>query len=223
MAQKETIAQRDKRAELVLKELRRLYPDAHCSLDFKNPYQLVCATILSAQCTDARVNLVTPQLFSTFPTPEKMASADLKAIEKIIQSTGFYKNKALALKEMSKQICDRHSGEVPQTMDALVSLRGVGRKTANVVLGNAFGIAGLVVDTHVGRLVRRLGFTKETDPVKVEFAMQKIIPKEYWSLFSHYLVFHGRAVCDARKPRCQECTLRDWCFKIGVPAKKMKN
>lgn len=219
MAKTEALKIKQKRALRVLRELRNLYPHAKCSLDFRNPFELVCATILSAQCTDARVNLVTPKLFNRFPSASEMSAGDLKEIEALIQSTGFYKNKAKALKEMSFQLCEKHNGEVPQTLEELFALRGVGRKTANVVLGNAFGIPGLVVDTHVGRLVRRLGFTTETDPVKVEFAMQKIIPKKDWSIFSHYLVFHGRAVCDARRPRCAECTLLKECPQEMVTQK----
>jgi endonuclease-3 len=203
----------------VLQALKRLYPDAHCALDFKTPFELLCATVLSAQCTDARVNKTTPELFSTYPTPEAMARASLRTLERLVRSTGFYKNKALSLKTLSEILVKKHGGEVPRTLEELTELRGVGRKTANVLLGNAFGIPGMVVDTHVGRLSRRLGFTRETDPVKVEYALMELIPREDWTLWAHLLISHGRAVCDARKPRCDICQLKSECPQNGVLGK----
>lgn len=198
-------------AEL-LQRLLGLYPDAHCELDYRNPYELAVATILSAQCTDKRVNMVTPELFKRWPTPAALAAAPREEIEQVIQSTGFYRNKAKSLSGFANRVVDEHGGEVPQEMDQLVVLPGIGRKTANVVLGNAFGInAGIVVDTHVQRLSQRLGLTKESDPVKVERALIPLFPREHWTMLSHLLIWHGRRVCDARKPRCGDCTLADIC------------
>ncbi len=200
----------------VLRELKRLYPESKCSLNYKTPYQLLIATILSAQCTDDRVNKVTPGLFRKFPDAAAMSLAPLAEIERLIQSTGFYRNKAKSILETSQALEREYKGQVPKTMELLVKLRGVGRKTANVILGNAYGTPGLVVDTHVGRLSRRMGFTRAQDPVKVEQEMEKIVPHEDWTLFSHLLIDHGRAVCSARKPLCEECTLNRYCFKVGV-------
>ena len=192
--------------------LKKLYPDANCALDHQNAFELLISTILSAQCTDERVNMVTPKLFKTYPTPEKMALAPLEKIEDLIRSTGFYKNKAMSLKQTSENIVEKFDGKVPDTMEALTSLRGVGRKTANVVLGNAFGKnEGVVVDTHVGRLSRRLGFTKQNDPVKVEKDMVKIVPKEDWTLISHQLISHGRKYCKSQNPKCEICPLAELC------------
>lgn len=206
---------RMKKALAILKEE---YPDAHCALNHKNPFELLAATMLSAQCTDAMVNRVSPVLFARYPDPKAMAKSSTPELERIIRSTGFYQNKARALQEMSQALLDRHRGEVPKTMEELVRLRGVGRKTANVVLGNAFGIPGLVVDTHVGRLTRRLGFTAEEDPEKVEREMMELVPKSDWTLFSHLLISHGRAICSSRYPRCSECPLEALCPKEGVDA-----
>jgi endonuclease-3 len=200
----------------ILKILKREYPEAKCSLDYRNPFELMIATVLSAQCTDERVNKTTPELFKKFPTPRAMAKAKLKDIEKLIQSCGFFRTKALSLKSASNDLVTLHGGEVPKNLDDLVQLRGVGRKTANVVLGNAYGIAGLVVDTHVGRLSRRLGFTTETDPEKVETRMMKIVPEDDWTLFSHLLIHHGRAICTAKRALCEECPLARYCPKIGI-------
>ena len=200
----------------VLRILDRSYPEAECSLTFQTPFQLLVATILSAQCTDERVNQVTPALFALYPGPFEMAQAPLKEIENLIKTTGFYRNKALAISEASRTIVEKHQGEVPQDLELLIQLRGVGRKTANVVLGVAYGIPGLVVDTHVGRLVRRLGFTEETDPVKVEHEMMELVPRERWTEFAHLMISHGRAVCTARKAHCVECSLQRLCPKIGV-------
>lgn len=197
--------------------LRKAYPDAGCSLDHKDPFQLLMATILSAQCTDERVNRVTPALFKKYPGPAEMAKAQVADLEKLVHSTGFYKNKALSLKEASKTIAENFGGKVPRTMEELLTLRGVARKTANVVLGSSFGIAaGVVVDTHVKRLAFRLGLTKETDPAKIEQDLMKALPKTDWIWFAHALVLHGRAVCDARKPLCEKCPAAGLCPKNGV-------
>jgi endonuclease III len=197
---------------LLYERLQALYPDAHCELDFASPFQLLVATILSAQCTDKRVNMVTPVLFSRYPTVESLARARQEDVEEIIKSTGFFRNKAKSIIGMAGAVADRHGGTVPSTLDELVKLPGVGRKTANVVLGNAFDVnEGVVVDTHVGRLATRLGLTSETDPVKVEQILMGQFPKERWTMLAHLLIFHGRRVCDAKKPRCGACTLAEVC------------
>lgn len=196
----------------ILARLKREYPDAHCELDFETPLQLLVATILSAQCTDKRVNMVTPELFRAYPGAEDLASAKSANLEDLIRSTGFFRNKTKSLLGMSTAVVERHGGEVPQTMAELVLLPGVGRKTANVVLGNAFAInEGVVVDTHVGRLAVRLGLTNETDPVKVEQVLMRLIPRDDWALVSHLLIFHGRRICVARLPKCGDCVLNDIC------------
>ncbi len=201
----------------IIRGLKKAYPDATCSLDHKSPYQLLMATILSAQCTDERVNRTTPALFKKYPGPAAMAAAPLADLERLVRSTGFYKNKSLSLKEASGAIAERFGGEVPRTMDELLTLRGVARKTANVLLGTAYGIAeGVVVDTHVKRLAFRLGLTRHTDPEKIERDLMKALPNEHWIWFAHSLVLHGRAVCDARKPRCGECSLAKFCPKKGA-------
>ncbi len=201
--------------------LRKVYPDAHCELLFKNPFELLCATILSAQCTDERVNKVTPALFKKFPTPAKMANASVDEIEAFIKSVNFFRNKARALKECSAVLVEKHGGKVPQTLEELVALRGVGRKTANVVLGNSFGVPSLVVDTHVGRLARRLGWTKKTDPVEVEKDLMNKVVREEWSMLSHFLIFHGRRRCKARNPDCENCEIATFCpsFPLKVAKK----
>ncbi|MBA3340716.1 MAG: endonuclease III [Gemmatimonadaceae bacterium] len=197
--------------ELLLR-LKKEYPDAHCELDFETPLQLLIATILSAQCTDKRVNMVTPALFRAFPDAQSMAKAERERLEDMIRSTGFFRNKTKSLLGMSAAIAERHGGSVPSTMDELVALPGVGRKTANVVLGNAFATnVGVVVDTHVGRLSIRLGLTNETDPVKVEKVLMKLFPSDDWALLAHLLISHGRRVCIARTPRCESCVLSDIC------------
>lgn len=199
-------------ATAVYAELERLYPNAHCELDFQNPYQLTVATILSAQCTDKRVNMVTPALFAEFPDATALAAAALDRVEELVKSTGFFRAKARSLVGMAQAVVADHAGQIPSSMDQLVVLPGVGRKTANVVLGNAFGInVGVVVDTHVGRLANRLGLTKATDPVKVEAALMPLFPSAEWTMVSHLLIWHGRQVCDARSPRCGVCTLRPRC------------
>ena len=201
----------------MLSRLRKEYPDAHCELDFETPLQLLIATILSAQCTDKRVNMVTPELFRTFPDAESLSTADPEKLEELVRSTGFFRNKTKSLLGMSAAVAQRHGGNIPSTMDELVKLPGVGRKTANVVLGNAFNLnEGVVVDTHVGRLSIRLGFTNETDPVKVEQVLMSLIPRDDWTLVSHLLIFHGQRVCIARVPRCESCVLADVCPSARV-------
>jgi endonuclease III len=187
------------------------YPDAHCELDHRNPYELLAATILSAQCTDARVNMVTPALFARYPTPEDLAVARPDDVEELVRSTGFYKNKTKSLIGMAQALVDRYGGEVPSGMKDLVSVPGVGRKTANVVRSVAMDLPGLPVDTHVGRLSLRLGLTTETDPVKVELELNPMVPAKSRGLFSLLLILHGRRVCVARKPRCDQCVLNDFC------------
>ena len=196
----------------IFARLKREYPDAHTELDHETSLQLLMATILSAQCTDKRVNMVTPHLFKTYPTAQSLADARQEELEEIIKSTGFFRNKSKSLIALGKALVERHNGEVPDSMDALVKLPGVGRKTANVILGNAFGKnEGIVVDTHVGRLSLRLGLTKETDPIKVEQDLMPLFPQEDWAMLAHVLIFHGRRVCDARVPKCEICVLSDIC------------
>jgi endonuclease III len=195
----------------IISLLKREYPEAHCYLHFETPFQLLVATILSAQCTDDRVNKVTPALFARFPDAESMAKGKLSEIEKLISSTGFFRMKAKSLSETSRVLMETYGGELPRSLEKLTALRGVGRKTANVVLGNAFGIPGMVVDTHVGRLTRRMGLTLEKDPVKVEADLEKLVPRDDWVAFSHLLIAHGRAICTARKAKCDECFLYRFC------------
>ena len=196
----------------VYTRLLKLYPDAHVELDYSTPLQLLIATILSAQCTDKRVNMVTPLLFKTFPTAQSLADADPAVMEDMIRSTGFFRNKTKSLIALGKALVERYNGEVPDSMEELVKLPGVGRKTANVILGNAFNKnEGVVVDTHVGRLAVRLGLTKQTDPVKAEQELMALFPQEDWTMLAHVLIFHGRRVCFARTPQCPICTLADIC------------
>ncbi len=199
------------RAEEVYALLDQTYPDAECSLTHADPLQLLVATILSAQCTDARVNIVTKDLFKEFTCARDYVEKPLAKLEKLINSCGFYRNKAKNIVAASKSIVEKHGGEVPDTLDELVQLAGVGRKTANVVLGAWFKVPGIAVDTHCGRISKRLGFTKNTDPVKVEHDLMKVWEREHWTLFSHFMVFHGRAVCQSRTPKCSECRLRELC------------
>ena len=205
-------------ANSVFEELAKLYPDAHCELDFQDAWQLVVATILSAQCTDRRVNMVTPVLFAKYADASALAAARQEDLEEIIRSTGFFRNKSRNLIAMAGALVERHAGQVPASMDDLVRLPGVGRKTANVVLGNACGInAGVVVDTHVQRLVMRLGLTSETDPEKIERVLMNLYERDRWTLLSHLLIWHGRRICDARRPRCGDCALATICpsaFKV---------
>jgi endonuclease III len=193
-----------------------MYPDAHCALRHDNPLQLLIATILSAQCTDVRVNLVTPALFARYPDASAFANADPRELEALIQSTGFFRNKTRNIIACCKILVDEYAGKVPKTLEQLVPLPGIGRKTANVVLGDAFGVPGITVDTHVGRVSRRLGMTENQDPVKVERDLMALIPKKDWTIFSHRMIFHGRQVCFARKPNCEGCLLAKDCPKIGV-------
>ncbi len=200
------------RAPQILARLRATYPDARCALDHRNAVELLCATILSAQCTDARVNLVTPTLFAAYPTPEALAAARPADVEAIIKSTGFFRNKTRSLIGMAQALVAEHGGQVPRSMEELRVLPGVGRKTANVILGNAYGInEGITVDTHVARLSRLLGLTRESDPAKIEQDLIPLFPQADWGLLSHLLIFHGRQVCIARRPRCGECVLSDLC------------
>jgi endonuclease-3 len=209
---RESIAAKKARAAEIVRRLRAEYPDARCSLDHENAYQLLVATILSAQCTDERVNQVTPALFARYPTAEDLAAARQEELEELIRSTGFYRSKAKSLLGMANALVERHGGQVPDTMDALVELPGVGRKTANVVLGNAFGKAeGVVVDTHVTRLSNRLGLTRHKDPVKIEADLMELVPREDWTDLAHLFIYHGRAVCKAPKPRCGACVVADLC------------
>jgi endonuclease-3 len=196
----------------VFERLKRAHPDAHIELDYETPLQLLMATILSAQCTDKRVNMVTPLLFKTYPTAQSLADAQPEKLEELIRSTGFFRNKTKSLIGLGKALVERHNGEVPDSMEALVKLPGVGRKTANVVLGNAFSKnEGVVVDTHVGRLSLRLGLTKQTDPVKVEQDLMALFPRDDWAMLAHLLIFHGRRICHARVPKCEKCVLSEIC------------
>jgi endonuclease-3 len=205
-----------RRARQILPRLARTYPDAHCALHHETPLQLLVATILSAQCTDVRVNLVTPALFRRYSAAEDFAAARPAELEGLIASTGFFRNKARNIIACCRKIVELHGGEVPRTMEKLVALPGVGRKTANVILGTAFEVPGITVDTHVARLSRRLGLTRQTDPVKIEQDLMRVIPKKEWTMFSHRTIFHGRQVCHARKPKCEACTLARVCPRVGV-------
>ncbi|MHB1223365.1 MAG: endonuclease III [Gemmatimonadaceae bacterium] len=197
---------------VIYERLLAAHPDAHCELDFQDPYQLLVATILSAQCTDRRVNMVTPALFAAYPDATALAAARQEDVEELVRSTGFFHSKAKNLIGMATGLADLHGGQVPADMEALVRLPGVGRKTANVILGNAFHEAhGVVVDTHVQRVAGRLGLVHGGDPVKIEQELMREFPREQWTMLAHLLIFHGRRVCDARRPRCEECTLRDIC------------
>ncbi|MBI4124596.1 MAG: endonuclease III [Deltaproteobacteria bacterium] len=204
------------RAAKIIGILRKTYGKAECALHHKNPFQLAVSTILSAQCTDKRVNMVTPSLFKKYPTPKHFAKAPQSAIETMVRSTGFYKNKAKAIKGLSQKLISEHGGKVPKTLEALVKLPGIGRKTANVILGVAFDIPGIVVDTHVTRLTNRMGLTKQKDPVKIEFEMMKIFPRKDWNDFGLIFIQHGRAICPARKPKCEVCPVNAFCPKVGL-------
>lgn len=208
------------RVQAIQSLLVQLYPETTTALQFETPFQLAIATILSAQCTDKRVNLVTPVLFARFPDAAALAHADMEEIQKLIQSTGFFRAKARNIQACAQKILDQHAGKLPETLEELIALPGIGRKTANVVLGDAFGVPGITVDTHVGRLSRRLALSVHTDPVKVEKDLMRWIPQGEWTRFSHRLIFHGRQVCHARKPLCSECLLTDHCPKIGVEPSK---
>jgi len=204
-------------AKKIVALLKAEYPDAHCELDFRTPYELIVATILSAQCTDARVNMVTPTLFARYPTAKALSEATPAEVEDIIRSTGFFRNKTKSLIGMAQALVVDHGGAVPRTMEELRRLPGVGRKTANVILGNAYGInEGITVDTHVTRLSRLLGLTRHDDPAQIEQDLMLLSPKDHWALVSHLLIFHGRRVCVARRPRCAECVLSDICPSSAV-------
>ncbi len=213
----ETLAQRRRRARSIARALAKEYPDATCALHFSNPLELLVATILSAQCTDERVNKVTPELFRKYPTARHYAQAPRSELERDIQSTGFFRNKAKAIQECCRVLDEKYGGQVPRDIDLLVQLPGVGRKTANVVLGTAYGIAsGVVVDTHVSRIVRRLGLTEAKQPDRIEQDLMELLPRSEWIDFAHRLIHHGRRVCSARKPKCDQCVLLRWCPRIGV-------
>jgi endonuclease-3 len=210
-------ADESQRFEAVYRTLLKTYPKAQCALEHRNAFELLIATILSAQCTDERVNMTTPALFKRFPTPQKLAAADQEDVEAIVKSCGFYRNKAKNIRAASAAIVKYHAGQVPGNMDALLELPGVARKTANVVLGNAFDIhVGVVVDTHVRRLSNRLGFTEHQDPEKIEQDLIALVPQSQWTMLAHLLIWHGRSICTARKPACPECPVRDLCPKRGV-------
>jgi len=204
-----------RRARRINAELAALYPDAHCELDFTTPLELAVATILSAQCTDKRVNEVTPVLFARYRDAAAYAAADRAELEDLVRTTGFFRNKTTSLIGLGQALCERFGGEVPAKLDDLVTLPGIGRKTANVVLGNAFGVPGITVDTHFGRLSRRFGWTTEEDPVKVEHAVGELIPKKEWTMLSHRVIFHGRRRCHARKPACGACPISRLCPSFG--------
>lgn len=206
-----------KQAAKVVRGLRRDYADVECALIHDTPFQLLVATVLSAQCTDERVNIVTKELFAKYPRAKDLAAVPVKEIEKLVQSTGFFRNKAKNIKALSERLTKEFDGEVPQDLDILVNLPGVGRKTANVVLGTAFGIpTGVVVDTHVGRISKRLGLTENTDAVKIERDLIELLPRKEWIDYSHRMIHHGRRVCKARKPLCEECRFKKICPRIGV-------
>lgn len=208
---------KSKHTKEIIKRLKKEYPDAHCALNHTNAFELLIATILSAQCTDVRVNIVTAELFRKYQTPADYINVPPEELEQDIRSTGFYRNKTKNIQAACRKIINDFKGEIPADMDKLLTLNGVARKTANVVLGNAFGIAsGVVVDTHVKRLSNRLGLTTESNPEKIEDDLQVLVPKKDWVMFSHWLIWHGRAVCKARKPLCEKCVLEDICPKIGV-------
>ena len=210
------------RVQCIIQRLKEVYPDAHCELDFETPFQLLVATILSAQCTDKRVNIVTKDLFPKYPSAYELAAVGQDELERAIKTTGFYRNKAKNLRAMAKDLVEKHRGEVPCTMGQLTDLAGVGRKTANVVLGNAFSIAdGIVVDTHVARLAKRFGFTTKMEPEKIETDLQRLGPKSQWTNFSHWLIWHGRRRCYARNPDCLNCELGSVCPSYGKFAKNV--
>jgi endonuclease-3 len=208
------------RTQKVIERLQNTYPDAHCELNHSNPLELLIATILSAQCTDKRVNMVTPQLFKQYPSAAAYANAPAAELQNTIKTTGFFRNKTKSIQSACRALVERHGGEVPRTMEELRQLGGVGRKTANVVLGNAFNVnCGIVVDTHVARLSMRLGLTNEKEPEKIEQVLMKLVPQEKWTLFSHLLIWHGRRRCFARNPDCQNCEIKQVCSRVGVKKK----
>ncbi len=218
----ESFEERKRRAGRITRRLARTYPDAKCALHYETPFELLVATILSAQCTDAMVNRVTPALFERWGTPEKLALADPAEVEAVVRPTGFYRQKTKSIQASAQDIVTRFGGEVPRTLEELVTLRGVARKTANVVLGNCFDIPGLTVDTHMTRVNQRLRLTRETDPVKIERDLMELLPPREWTLYSHRVIQHGREVCDARKPLCAGCALRGECPFPGSAAARAR-
>jgi endonuclease-3 len=213
---RESLAQKKVRARSIYRILSKTYPYVRCELNYKTPYQLLVATVLSAQCTDKRVNQTTPALFKKYPNPKKMAEAEIQDIQRLVKSTGFYRAKAKNIKSLSSKIITEFDGKVPNKLEELITLPGVGRKTANVVLGHAFDIPGITVDTHFGRLSRRFGWSKSQDPVKVEFEVGDLIPKKEWTNLSQRLIWHGRRICHSRKPACGACPLAKFCPSFGV-------
>jgi len=213
---RESLVQKKVRAKAIYRILSKTYPNVRCELNYKTAYQLLVATVLSAQCTDKRVNQTTPALFKKYPNPLKMAQADIKDIQRLVKSTGFYRAKAKNIKTLSSKIITDFDGKVPNKLESLITLPGVGRKTANVVLGHAFGIPGITVDTHFGRLSRRFGWSKSLDPVKVEFEVGKLIPEKEWTNLSQRLIWHGRRVCHSRKPACGACPIAKYCPSYGM-------
>jgi endonuclease-3 len=214
---RETTVAKKKRAMKIIAMLDRIYPGAHCELEHADPLQLLIATILSAQCTDKRVNIVTKELFKKYRSAADYVNASLAELERAVKSTGFFRNKAKNIQACCRKLVERHGGKVPRTMEELTQLDGVGRKTANVVLGNAFGInIGVVVDTHVARLSQRLGLTQQKTPEKIESELMSLVPQKQWTLFSHWLIWHGRRRCDARRPDCGHCEIRKLCPQIGL-------
>jgi len=213
---RESLPEKKVRAKVIYRQLGKNYPNVRCELDYKNAFQLLVATVLSAQCTDKRVNQTTPALFKKYPNPQKMAKADLRDIQKLVKSTGFFRAKAKNIKGLSKKIMEEFDGKVPSNLEDLITLPGVGRKTANVVLGHAFGIPGITVDTHFGRLSRRFGWSKQNNPVKVEFEVGELIPEKEWTNLSQRMIWHGRRVCHSRKPACGACALAKLCPSYGI-------
>jgi endonuclease-3 len=213
---RKSLPEKKVRAKAIYRQLTKSYPNVRCELDYNSAFQLVVATVLSAQCTDKRVNQTTPALFKKYPNPKKMAKADLKDIQRLVKSTGFFRAKAKNIKALSNKIMEEFDGDVPRDLEDLITLPGVGRKTANVVLGHAFGIPGITVDTHFGRLSRRFGWSKQNDPVKVEFEVGELIPEKEWTNLSQRMIWHGRRVCHARKPACGACPLAKLCPSHGI-------
>ena len=213
---RESLPEKKVRAKVIYRQLSKNYPNVRCELDYKNAFQLLVATVLSAQCTDKRVNQTTPALFKKYPNPQKMAKADLKDIQNLVKSTGFFRAKAKNIKGLSNKIMEEFDGKVPSNLEDLITLPGVGRKTANVVLGHAFGIPGITVDTHFGRLSRRFGWSKQNNPVKVEFEVGELIPEKEWTNLSQRMIWHGRRVCHSRKPACGACALAKLCPSYGI-------
>jgi endonuclease-3 len=213
---RKSLPEKKVRAKAIYRQLTKNYPNVRCELDYNSAFQLLVATVLSAQCTDKRVNQTTPALFKKYPNPKKMAKADLKDIQRLVKSTGFFRAKAKNIKVLSNKIMEEFDGDVPSNLEHLITLPGVGRKTANVVLGHAFGIPGITVDTHFGRLSRRFGWSKQNDPVKVEFEVSELIAEKEWTNLSQRMIWHGRRVCHARKPACGACPLAKLCPSYGI-------